>query len=355
MSKLTITYRLALLLLLSLVVLFLALTARTATHQGEWLPGHARLPAISHTADTITIHHVRDFRYHPDGRIRQTSYLQQQLDINTLQQVWFGISHFANGGLAHTFLSFEFSDGQYLTASVEARMRPGQDYHPVRGLLRQYHKIVVLGTEQDIIGLRSHVRQERVLLYPLVLNPAQRRHILLGIIDDAQRLHQQPAFYNTLLDNCTTNLLRHDPQYSLWKGLLDYRLLLPGHIDDYAWEHGWIDRTQPLDQQRSQALIPATIHPDAEDFSAQIRLPKYQQLSLSLLVMQQSLFNGKPIRTRGVVRGYNDPWHFWIEDHQMNRVALHPSELAHSYLGQEVELQGYFYYQQDLGRRLVLE
>src|SRR5690606_20776437 len=175
-------------------------------------------------------------------------------------------------GFAHTFLSFEFADGQYLVASVEARMRPEQNYHPLFGLIRQYNKIVVLGTEADIIGLRSHIHSEQVLLYPLQLEAAQTTYLFQALMGDAQQLVELPEFYNTLLDNCTTNLLKHAPGYRFYTSLVDYRLMLPGYSDAVAWEKNWINADQPLEKLREQARInPALTKPEAENFSQMIR------------------------------------------------------------------------------------
>lgn len=341
------------LLLLGLPLLFLAM--QTPTHHGDWQPMQSRLPEVRIDNDTLHVRHLRDFRYHPDGKVKTIRYLEQSYPLAELKGVWFGISHFAERGLAHTLLSFEFADGRYLVASVEARMRPQQSYHPLPGMLHRYHKIIILGSEEDIIGLRSHIREERVLLYPLQLNEAQRQHILLGMMKDVEALHQQPAFYNTLLDNCTTSLLRHNPQYSTWRGLLDYRILLPGHSDNYAQQRGWIDPERDLRSWRREAVIPAGVSPEQAAFSQQIRRPNYPQLSLSLLVMQQDLHHGKPVQTRGVVRGFADPEHYWIEDPRMNRVALEPGERALPFLGQAVEVSGYFSFHPEQGRSLRLE
>ena len=344
-----------LLALLVLLVPAVWLFALTPVHDGEWLPGHARLPEISIGEDTLTIRHLRDFRYHPDGRIREARYRQLQLSLDSLQQVWLGISHFADNGLAHTFLSFEFADGQSLVASVEARMRPGQDYHPLPGILRQYHKIIVLGTEQDIIGLRSYIRGERVLFYPLTLNAKQQQHLLRGMMHDVQAISQQATFYNTLLDNCTTSLLRHDPRHRPWHSLLDYRILLPGHADAYARERGWISTQLPLARQRAELAISSAIPPDSSDFSRRIRLPNYQQLSLALLVLQQEQHHLGAVRTHGIVRGLEQPRHYWIEDHRQQRIGLEPLEVAAPYLGKQVEVTGRFRYQRDRGRSIELD
>lgn len=253
-----------------LAILFILMLS--PSHQGDWTPLQAQLPQVSRQGSDYHLSNLRDFRYQPDGSVREKNYLQKNYSLSDLKQVWFGISHFGGYGLAHTFLSFEFSVDNFLAASVEARLRPGQGYHPIRGLLRQYNKIVVLGTEADIIGLRARIRQERVLLYPLQLSPEQRNYLFNAVMEDAQSIAQSPAFYNTLLDNCTTNLLKHDPDYRFYTSLLDYRLLLPGYSDAVAHEKGWLDNAMPLDDLRHAALIhlDGTDH-EAENFSAAIR------------------------------------------------------------------------------------
>jgi hypothetical protein len=341
------------LLLFSLLALLLA--GQPTNHNGPWQISQARLPEVMVDGERYRIRHIRDFRYHPHTDILHTQYLDQVFLLDDLQAVWLGISHFANHGLAHTFLSFEFTDDRYLVASVEARLRPGQRYHPLQGLFNRYHKIIVLGSEEDVIGLRSHLRGERVLLYPLQLSTEQQRHVFIGMMTDIQALARQPRFYHTLLDNCTTSLLRHDPTHRLWKSLLDYRILLPGFADAYALQRGWIQTEMDLPDLRKEARIRADISPDEANFSTLIRRPAYQQLDLSMLVMQQNRLTGRAIRTHGMVRGFAGPRHYWVEDGQLNRVALEPGELAAAWLGRQVEVAGRFYYHPEEGRRLVLD
>jgi hypothetical protein len=260
-------------LLALLLVYFFTLTP---THEGEWSPLQQRLPLVEADENDVEthyrIHHVRDFRYNDDGSVHSADYRAKIYVPADLQQVWFGISHFGNHGLAHTFLSFEFTGDHFLAASIEARMRPLQHYNPVKGLLRQYNKLVVLGTEADIIGLRTHIRKERVLLYPLQLSAAQRDYLFKAIIKDAQAIDQKPAFYNTLFDNCATNLLKHDPEYRFYTSLADYRLLLPGFSDEVVQEKGWIDPTKSIADLRLTAQIDLShVDVDAENFSRAIR------------------------------------------------------------------------------------
>jgi hypothetical protein len=247
------------------------LLSTNPTHDGDWREAQALLPEVDIDGDRYHLRNIRDFSYQADRSIEMARYLDQEFSLNSLKRIWLGLSHFSGYGLAHSFLSFEFDDGRYLVASVEARMRPGQSYSPFAGLFRRYHKIIVLGTERDIIGLRSKIRKERVLLYPLELTASQRRRVFTGMMQDVRTLREKPSFYNTLLDNCTTSLLRYDQNHRFWKNILDYRILLPGFADDYAVQRGWIRADRGLEQLRKQAVVRTGLDPDDRNFSLWIR------------------------------------------------------------------------------------
>lgn len=252
-------------------------SALRPTHEGVWQSLQSRLPIVTidqgENGDIYRIDNLRDFRYHPDGAIATPQYFSAQYQPADLQQVWLGISHFGGYGFAHTFLSFEFSEQLFLVASVEARLRADQSYNPLFGLVRQYNKLVVLGSEADVIGLRSHIRSERVLLYPLTLSKEQMQYLFRAVMVDAQQLSMRPSFYNTLLDNCTTNLLKHDPDYHVYNSLIDYRLLLPGYSDAVVQERGWMPDGASLESLRQRATVVVTekVGLDAEGFSQAIR------------------------------------------------------------------------------------
>ncbi|QEW07213.1 lipoprotein N-acyltransferase Lnb domain-containing protein [Nitrincola iocasae] len=259
--------------LLGVIATVVLLGFRQSTHQGPWVLGQTQLPEVTVVANRyFQVNHLRDFRYDSSGEIRSADLRQSTYDIDLLQDVWLGVSHFSGMGLAHAFVSFGFADGQYLAVSFEARLRPEQEYSPMKGMLNQYPKMLVLGTEADIIGLRSHIRVERVLLYRLQLNEEQQAYLFRGLMADVTDILEKPRFYNTLLDNCVTSLLRHDPEHSIWTGLLDYRVLLPGFGDGFAQEKGWISDELTLDQLREQARVDGTISPESLNYSELIRV-----------------------------------------------------------------------------------
>ena len=240
--------------------------------QGLWKPQFAVMPTVRVSGDELRIHNLRDFRYGADGKITDQRYLDQQFRLSELETVWFGLSHFGEHGLAHAFMSFGFSNGQYLAVSIEARQTVEQThYSPVAGAFRRYTKFMVLATEQDIIGLRSHVRREKVLLYRLAVSPLQSHTLLMNFLRRAQSLSIEPDFYNTLTDNCLTGLMSEAGQYQDLHHWFDYRILLPGYADEMLLQDGLLASAGEIDVVREQARVSAEAGPDDEGFSLRIR------------------------------------------------------------------------------------
>lgn len=252
-----------------LVGLVVWLSQLTPSHQGNWQSVHEKLPIISLHADQIAIQNVRDFRYSSPQNPSEPRWIEQGINITEVSRLWFALSHFADRGMAHSLISFEFTDGTYLALSIEARLEQGQEYDPVLGLFRQFEMIYLFGTEQDLIGLRSAIRKEPIFLYPLALPKKQVQALLWQLLTSAQQQQQQPAFYNTVFNNCLTHLLRQSQQFSWWELLTDWRLLVPGYSYQVAQERGWLPaESEPAIQEYR---IDPAISPDDPAFSTQIR------------------------------------------------------------------------------------
>src|SRR6202040_2363804 len=80
--------------------------------------------------------------------------------------------------IAHTIVSWEFGDGQYLAISIEARKEKGESYSALRGFFHQYELYYVVADERDLVGLRTNYRGEQVYLYR-ILSPASLARALL--------------------------------------------------------------------------------------------------------------------------------------------------------------------------------
>ena len=77
--------------------------------------------------------------------------------------------------------------------------------------------------------------------------------------------------------------------------------------------------------------------------------------SLSALTAAQLDFNGRSVRVSGTLRTFDAPRHYWIENENLDRVALiGPDELA-PLVGQTIEVSGLFVYDPNAGRRIEVE
>ncbi len=115
--------------------------------------------------------------------------------------------------VAHTMLSFELArpDGKsdHLAVSVEVRKEKHETYNPVKGSARQYELMYVVADERDVIRQRTNYRHENVYLYRTTATPEVSQQLLADVLGRVNQLAKKPEFYDTLTNNCTTNIVRH--------------------------------------------------------------------------------------------------------------------------------------------------
>jgi hypothetical protein len=158
--------------------------------------------------------------------------------------------------------------------SVETRRRRRQTYSSIAGFFRHYQLIFVVADERDLIGVRTDIRREQVYLYPLRISAEETRRLFGGYMSRAAALGRQPEFYNTLTNNCTSNIVR-----IIDRGLppgqrlgASWRLLFSGYADAFAYDAGRLQGSLPFAELKRRSLIVRP--PDSvigEDFSVAIR------------------------------------------------------------------------------------
>ncbi len=239
----------------------------------DWATDHSVLPSAVFDGGLVTVSGVRAFEFRsPDDFTPR--YEERTYDLSALSSVWYVVTPFREGGgAAHTFLSFGFDDSTFVSISVEARREPDESYSLWAGLLRRYEVIYVVGDERDLIGVRAIHRGNSVRLYPVRADRASIRALFVGMLERANELRARPEFYNTLTNNCMTNILRHvntlvDPPIRYGP-----RVLLPGYSDAIAFRRGMIDTELSLEDARRRFLVNerAVRHADQPDFSVRIR------------------------------------------------------------------------------------
>jgi hypothetical protein len=112
-----------------------------------------------------------------------------------------------------------------------------------------------------------------VYLYPGRASHERIRDLLLDMLGRVNRLRDQPEFYNSLYNTCTTNILRHVRRISPRRFPLSAKVLLPAYSDRLAYDLGLIDTDLAFPAARERFLITprALQHHDDPDFSRRIR------------------------------------------------------------------------------------
>jgi Domain of unknown function (DUF4105) len=243
------------------------------SHHRAWRADLSILPYAEIGSEEVKLFNIRDcvYRTEDDYDVRHLNRTIRLADVKTIDFIVVPFKETA--ALAHTMLSFGFADGQQLVFSVEARLQKGQDYAAIGGALNAFELMYIVGTEQDLIRLRTHVRKVDVYLYPILATPDQVQKVLLAAVARVNQIARHPEFYDTLTNNCTTNIV--DLVNELRPGAIpqDIRVLLPGHSDKLAYDLGLLAMQGQFDQIRAACKINllAELYYDAPDFSDRIR------------------------------------------------------------------------------------
>jgi len=246
---------------------------RTPSNDRDWVPEHQVLARADIRGDQVHIHNVRNAEYF-SYRDCLVDHYDKTYDLKKLQTVDFLMIPFnENRAIAHTFISFGFEGGDYVGVSVEVRLEKGESYDPAIGLLSQFELIYVVADERDLIRVRTEYRNVDVLMYRTTATPEMARKLFVDVMQRVNQLHDQPEFYDTLSNNCTTNIVRHINTLAPGRVPYDYRVLLPGYSDSLAYELGLIDNSIPFSEARRRARINdvALRYKDDPQFSQRIR------------------------------------------------------------------------------------
>jgi len=238
-----------------------------------WSPDQALLPVAHFDGNRVRIENIRNCTYF-DADTYVLKYYHREINLDDVQTVDFLVMPFDNNPLiAHTMLSFGLADGTYLGVSVEIRKEDGEAYGPLAGFLNQYEIMYVIGDERDLVQLCTNHLAGDVYLYRTRATPLQARTMLVDVLERANRLRTHPEFYNTIANNCTTNIARHVNRLAPGKVPNNIGVILPGLADRAAYDLGLLDTELPFELAKQAAYVTplAQQHAGSENFSQAIR------------------------------------------------------------------------------------
>jgi hypothetical protein len=247
------------------------------SHFRDWVPEQAMLPYVEQSGRQVTVRNVRNNKYFAND-VYLVDYYDKTFDLNAVRSVDYIVVPFAGmPALAHTMLSFELAGPggkpEHLAVSVEVRKERGEKYNPVKGSARQYELMYVLADERDVIQYRTNFSGEDVHLYHTTASPAAAQALMADVLARVNQIAKTPEFYDTLTNNCTTNIVDHINRVRPNRISVDPRVLLSGYSDELAYEQGLIEPHGSFLETKERAYVNplAQRYAGRDDFSEMIR------------------------------------------------------------------------------------
>ena len=245
--------------------------SRSPSNKRDWQPDVARVATAEVQDQRVTVKNVRNFCYRSSTDFDER-WEERRLDLAKLDGLDIFFSYWGAPLIAHTIMSWSFTDGQHLAVSIETRKTKSQEYSTLAGFFRQYELIYVAADERDVVKLRTNIRGEDVYLYRLRTTQRAAKILLLDYFDAMNALARRPRWYNALVTNCTT-AIRQRMIHSGGKMPLSWKLFANAYLPELLYERGSLDAGRPFAELRAMSRINdrARAAGAAEDFSARIR------------------------------------------------------------------------------------
>ncbi|MDC0501572.1 DUF4105 domain-containing protein [Euryarchaeota archaeon] len=183
----------------------------TPSNDLSWVNENKYIAYAEIDNDEVILKNVRDFNWRTTKDFDE-KWIEKKFKISDCTKIWLVLEYFypTRRPIAHTLLSFEFKDGTRISCSIEVRREPGEKFSPIKGLLREFEIMYVWATEKDAIGVRSRCRKSETHLFEaIILGEGNQCRMLESYLRRTNQLYENPEFYNSLFNNCTTNIASH--------------------------------------------------------------------------------------------------------------------------------------------------
>ncbi|MDQ0321351.1 drug/metabolite transporter superfamily protein YnfA [Pararhizobium capsulatum DSM 1112] len=238
----------------------------------DWADEVGQMTTGTVVGNRVDLHNVRNFHWRTEADY-DVAWEDRSYQLDQVVSVDLLLSYWSSPAIAHTLISFGFSDGRFVTYSVEIRKERGEAFSEIGGFFKQFETSVIAADERDIVLLRTNIRKEDVYLYRINMPAAAIRSLFLAYVEKTNELAAEPSFYNTVTANCTT--IVYQMVARIVDGLpIDYRLLFSGYLPDYIATVGGFTPGFDLTQLRAGGAISRRGQEagDTPEFSKAIRV-----------------------------------------------------------------------------------
>jgi hypothetical protein len=221
----------------------------------------------------VHVFNIRNFSY-KTTKDYEPDYYDKTFDAGTIKKVNYVIEPFGIlPGQAHVLLSFEFENETFLAISVEIRKKKGDEFYAYSCLYKNFELMYVIGSEEDLIQLRTTHRGDRVYMYSLNLSKEKAKELFLDMVYRANKLKDEPEFFKLLSNSCVSNVVTHINKVAPNSLPFIRTTLAPKKSDKVLHRRGLIDNSRPFEEVREKHYISGHAR-DVEDsshFSKKIR------------------------------------------------------------------------------------
>ncbi|MEZ5999263.1 DUF4105 domain-containing protein [Hyphomonas sp.] len=190
-------------------VFLLAVVTKEPRHDREWYPHLSRLPHVNLQDGVFSIAPYGDWTYTENDPDEMVWSAVPPHRISDVRRVWFVMEpHPGLSVMAHTFVLFEFGEGDLVGLTIEARKETRETYSALRGAFNKFELMYYWASPRDLMTRRAVMMDRELYMYPLALSQQEAEAYLTALLEKTVSIEQRPRFYNTLMSNCTNELAK---------------------------------------------------------------------------------------------------------------------------------------------------